>query len=255
MPLNVEKVKSGLLAPAMLPQQDFAAWLLAPAHRIPAKPTRAGLQAVLFDLDGVLVDTASFHYHAWKQLADELTLPFDESLNRSFRGVPRMACMDLLLAEHARFFAIEEKTMLAERKNGYYLERVMTLQPSDAAPGARALLAELRDAGVRTAVVSASKNARLVLDLLHLSDAFDTVVDGSDVTRGKPDPQCFLKAARLLRTAPDRCIVIEDGEAGIRAARAAEMPTVGIAPVLGGHRTVGGLHDLSLAFLDGGFPR
>ncbi len=251
MPLNVEKVKYPLAAPATLPDvHDFASWLLAPAHRIPPKPTRPGLQAVLFDLDGVLVDTAAFHYHAWKHLADELTLPFDENLNRSFRGVPRMACLDLLLGEHARYFAIEEKTVLAERKNGYYLDQVRTLRPEDAAPGARDLLTELRAAGVRTAVVSASKNARLVLDLLRLADAFDTVVDGGDVTRGKPDPQCFLKAAATLRTAPQRCLVIEDGEAGIRAARAADMPTVGIAPVRGAQRSVGGLTDLSLPFLD-----
>jgi beta-phosphoglucomutase len=251
MPLNVEKVKSEALG-ALVDHEAFASWLLSPAVRIPPRPARAGLQAALFDLDGVLVDTAVFHERAWKQLADELTLPFDASLNRSFRGVPRMACLDLLLGEHARCFAAEEKAVLAERKNGYYLEQVMTLRPDDAAPGARTLLAALRHAGVRTAVVSASKNARLVLELLHLSNAFDVVVDGNDVTRGKPDPQGFLKAAGMVRAAPNRCVVIEDGEAGLRAARAAEMATVGVGPVRGADRTVGGLQEVSLASLEAG---
>lgn len=255
MPLNIEKVKSGTPGPgALVPQEAFASWLLTPPAKVPPRPSRAGLQAVLFDLDGVLVDTAAFHYHAWKQLADELTLPFDETLNRNFRGVPRMACLDLLLGEYARCFAGEEKAVLAERKNGYYLDLVMTLQPADAAPGARTLLTALRAAGLRTAVVSASKNARLVLELLHLAGQFDAIIDGNDVTRGKPDPQGFLKAAALLRTPPDRCVVIEDGEAGIRAARAADMPTVGIGAVLGADRAVTGLDKLSLPFLDAALP-
>jgi beta-phosphoglucomutase len=255
MPLNIEKVKSGAPGPgALVGTEAFASWLLTPAARVPPRPSRPGIHAALFDLDGVLVDTAAFHYRAWKQLADELTLPFDENLNRNFRGVPRMACLDLLLGPYARGFAIEEKTLLAERKNGYYLDQVMTLQPADAAPGARTLLAALRAANVRTAVVSASKNARLVLELLHLAEQFDAIVDGNDATKGKPDPQGFLKAATLLRSAPSHCVVIEDGEAGIRAARAAEMPTVGIGPVRGADRAVTGLDQLSLASLDAALP-
>src|SRR5690349_14329135 len=136
MPLNVQKVKWGhMLRPASpaLPGSPpkerpasaddvFAAWVLGPAAKVPTRATRSGLQAVLFDLDGVLVDTADLHYRAWKRLADELHIHFNHEINHGFRGVGRMECLQKLLGEHARFFAPEELTMLADRKNGYYLE-------------------------------------------------------------------------------------------------------------------------------------
>ncbi len=209
-------------------ERAFAEWLLSPAARVPAKSRRAGLQAVLFDLDGVLVDTAEFHYRAWQQLADEMSLPFDRHVNRTFRGVGRMACLDLLLGEHARFFALQEKVILADRKNGYYLDQVMKLGPGDVAQGVRPLVRELGERGVRVGVVSASRNARLVLSLLALEESFDAIVDGNDVTRGKPDPQGFQKAAGLLRVDGERCVVVEDAEAGVRAAQAAGMRAIGV---------------------------
>jgi beta-phosphoglucomutase len=229
MALNVQKVKWGAARESVVVgDRAFADWLLSPAARLPARSKRPGLQAVLFDLDGVLVDTAEFHYRAWQQLADELSLPFDRHVNRNFRGVARMACLDLLLGEHARFFALQEKVILADRKNGYYLEQVMKLGPGDVADGVRPLVHDLRDRGIRAGVVSASRNARLVLSLLALEDSFDVVVDGNDVTRGKPDPQGFQKAAALLRVDAERCVVVEDAEAGLRAAQAAGMRAVGV---------------------------
>ncbi len=214
----------------------FAAWVLGPAARVPKRSTRPGLQAVLFDLDGVLVDTADFHYRAWKRLAGELRLPFDRQLNHAFRGTGRMECLDMLLGAHARGFAAEEKHILAERKNAYYLELVRTLAPDDLEPGARGLAMGLRalsDGGARLAVVSASKNARLVLGLLRIEDWFDALIDGHDVTRGKPDPQCFLLAAERLRVYPESCVVVEDADAGLKAARAAGMACVGVGNGVG----------------------
>jgi beta-phosphoglucomutase len=265
MPLNVEKVKSNegadalrpgnsaaLHAPVVpgiaavggaglggrlevgTPDLEFAAWVLGPAARIPPRSDRPGLQAVLFDLDGVLVDTAEFHYRAWQRLADELTIPFDRTRNHAFRGVGRMECLEKLLGVHGKFFAAEEKHLLADRKNAYYLDLIRTLSSRHLAPGVTRLLAGLNAAegggngGIRTAVVSASRNARLVLDRLGIADRFDVLIDGNDVTRGKPDPQGFLLAADRLRVRPERCVVVEDAESGARAAQAAGMAVVGI---------------------------
>jgi beta-phosphoglucomutase len=267
MPLNVQKVKWGHMlrptsdtrpppeprpsgtaagtSPNMEhrdPSADdiFAAWVLGPAAHVPRLSTRAGLQAVLFDLDGVLVDTAEFHYRAWQKLADDLGVPFNRQMNEHFRGVGRMECLEKLLGTHTRSFVAEEKRVLAERKNEHYLQLVRQLSPRDLLPGARGLAMGLRglsDGGARLAVVSASRNARLVLQLLAIADWFDTVIDGSDVTRGKPDPQGFLLAAERLRVQPSQCVVIEDAEAGIRAARAAGMHSIGIGPAATGANT------------------
>jgi beta-phosphoglucomutase len=190
----------------------------------------SGTSAVLFDLDGVLVETADLHYLSWQLLADELGLPFNREMNQGFRGVGRMECLDKLLGRHRLEFAMQEKQMLADRKNAHYLELIATLTPADLAPGARELFAQLKAAGIRTAVVSASKNARRVLYLLGIADCFDTVVDGTDVTRSKPDPQAFNLAAHRLGVDSRNCVVIEDADAGVRAANAAGMKAIGIGP-------------------------
>jgi len=218
MPLNASKVKSATEL-AFSPDEVLAAWLAAPLS--PPGLREQGVQAVLFDLDGVLINTAEFHYRAWKQLADDLGIYFDRSINHGFRGVGRSDCLNKLLGEHARDFADSEKFVLAERKNAYYLAMVNTLGPRDVLPGARALAMQLKAANIRMALVSASKNARLVLLKTHMSDWFDAIVDGHDVTKSKPHPECFLKAARVLGVKPARCVVIEDAEAGVRAGHAA----------------------------------
>jgi beta-phosphoglucomutase len=214
----------------------FAAWVLGPAAHVPRHSTRPGLQAVLFDLDGVLVDTAEFHFQAWKRLADELRIHFDRHMNHGFRGVGRMECLEKLLGEHTRCFVAEEKQLLADRKNAHYLELVHTLTPADLEDGARGLAMGLRgmsDGGVRMAVVSASRNARLVIKLLGIEDWFDAIIDGGDVTRGKPDPQGFLLAAKRLRVRPEQCVVVEDADAGLEAARAGGMACVGVGGGVG----------------------
>jgi beta-phosphoglucomutase len=266
MALNVQKVKWGhLIADAALrpgvsgrdtvADQVFAAWVLGPAARIPRHSTRAGLQGVLFDLDGVLVDTAEFHYRAWKRLADELGVPFDRQMNHGFRGVGRMDCLHKLLGDHAHCFVDEEKQLLADRKNAYYLEQVHTLTPEDLEEGARGLVMGLRglsDGGARLALVSASRNARLVLQRLHIEDWFDAIIDGGDVTRGKPDPQCFLLAAERLRVRPEACVVVEDADAGLQAARAAGMKSVGVGGGVGAcDQHVNAVGELTIEQLEG----
>ena len=248
MALNVQKVKWGHLIQAntalrpgaggrdAVADKVFAAWVLGPAAHVPKHATRPGLQGVLLDLDGVLVDTAEFHFLAWKRLADEFRLPFDRQMNHGFRGVGRMECLDKLLGGHAHCFVAEEKRLLADRKNTYYLEQVNTLTPEDLEDGARGLAMGLRalsDGGVRLALVSASRNARLVLHKLHIEDWFAAIIDGGDVTRGKPDPQCLLLAAERMRVRPEACVVVEDADAGLQAARAAGMPCVGVGEGVG----------------------
>ncbi len=192
--------------------------------------TGGTLQAVLFDLDGVLVQTADMHYQSWQRLADELGLPFDRETNEGFRGVGRMECLEKLLGPHRMEFAPEEKQMLAERKNSHYQGLIATLRPQDLAPGALALLMQIKEAGVPMALVSASKNARTVVDLLQIANWFDAIVDGTMVSRSKPDPQAFVMAAERLGVLPECCVVIEDADAGIRAAVSAGMKSVGIGP-------------------------
>jgi alpha,alpha-trehalose phosphorylase len=251
MPLNPQKVKWNHLAQERIPprppptaphpaphtpDETFAAWILGPAAQVPKRSTRVGLQGVIFDLDGVLVDTAEFHYLAWLRLAGELGVPFDRQMNHAFRGVGRKECLEKLLGQHTRSFAAEEKHLLMERKNAYYLEQVRTLTPAALEAGACDLVQGLRglnDGGVRLAVVSASRNARLVIRLLGIEGWFDALIDGADVTRGKPDPQGFLLAAERLRVNPRQCLVIEDADAGLAAARAAGMACVGIGGGVG----------------------
>jgi beta-phosphoglucomutase len=263
MPLNVGKVKFPVVMTATVRagvavgggggvDDPVADWILSAPARVLTYSTRPGLQGVLFDLDGVLVNTAVFHYRAWWRLATELGIPFDERINQGFRGVGRMECLDKLLGEHGRFFALEEKIVLAERKNAYYLEHVADLRPRDVAPGAAELVRELKADGVRCAVVSASRNARLVLGLLGIEEWFEVIIDGSQVTRGKPHPEGFQRAAERMRVRPERSLVIEDAEAGVTAGRAAGMKTVGIGvAAFGADFGAAGLERMTLKQLDG----
>ncbi|HEX7397040.1 MAG TPA: beta-phosphoglucomutase, partial [Propionibacteriaceae bacterium] len=186
------------------------------------------LQAVIFDLDGVLTDTAEYHYRAWKRLADEEGMPFDRRVNERLRGVGRRESLQIILADKpATEAAIAEMT---DRKNAYYVDLLDEISAADLLPGARELLLGLRRAGIKTAIGSASKNTPTVLNRLGICDLLDTVVDGNMVTRSKPAPDVFLKAAELLDVAPGLCAVVEDGAAGVDAALAAGMWAVGLGP-------------------------
>lgn len=186
------------------------------------------LAAVIFDLDGVLTDTAELHYRAWKQLADDHGLPFDRDVNEQLRGVSRDASLRIILGDRQ----VEPDTFAAmmEAKNATYVALLSTMGDEDALPGARQLVDACRDRGLRTAIGSASKNARTVLDALSFTDRFDAISDGTTVAAAKPAPDVFLAAAEQLGVAPTACAVLEDAAAGVDAALAAGMVAVGIGP-------------------------
>ena len=186
------------------------------------------IQGFIFDLDGVITDTAEYHYRAWKRLADELGIPFTREENEALRGIPRRE--SLLLMLKGRSYPEDVLTELMERKNGYYLEFIREISPRDLLPGARELLQEIRAAGLKIALGSASKNAREVLERLGITDLFDAIADGYSVTRQKPAPDLFLHAARLLDLPPTACVVVEDAAAGVEAALAGGFYVVGIGP-------------------------
>jgi beta-phosphoglucomutase len=186
------------------------------------------IRAFIFDLDGVLTDTAEYHYRGWKRLAEEEGLPFTREDNEHLRGVSRRESLMLILK--GRAWPESKIQTLMERKNDYYLEFIREISPRDVLPGARELLEELRAAGYRVALGSASKNAREVLGRLGLESLLDVIADGHSVERPKPAPDLFLHAARQLGFVPQECVVVEDAAAGIEAARAGGFRTVGLGP-------------------------
>jgi beta-phosphoglucomutase len=187
------------------------------------------IRAFIFDLDGVLTDTAEHHYRAWKQLADEEGIPFTRQDNEALRGVSRQESLNLLLK--GRRISPQQAQEWMDRKNRYYLERIRQITPQELLPGAREILGELRAAGLKIAIASASRNAAQVVNRLELRPQIDVLVDGNSVERTKPAPDLFLLAARLLGEAPENCVVVEDAAAGIAAARAAGMRCIGLGPV------------------------
>ena len=182
---------------------------------------------IIFDLDGVLVDTAEHHYLAWKRLADELGIPFDREKNKRLKGVPRLESLLIILENHADESELDISELM-DRKNGYYVDMINRLTPADLLPGVKELLIWLRERGFRTAIASSSKNAGNVIARLKIEGDIDVVVDGSQCERSKPEPDIFLSCAEKLGSEPSECIVVEDAQAGVDAARLAEMYTVGI---------------------------
>ena len=194
-------------------------------------------KGIIFDLDGVLLSTDEMHYSAWKSVADELDIPFDRAVNNRLRGVSRMESLEIILAQSTRVFSPEEKEILAERKNDRYRALLQSLTPEDVAPAVRDTLSELRSRGLKLAVGSSSKNTKLILNLTGLAHFFDAVSDGTNITRSKPDPEVFLKAAEFIRLAPADCAVVEDAVAGIDAAVAGGFTGIGIGDAAGYEKT------------------
>ncbi len=186
------------------------------------------IQAFIFDLDGVLTDTAEYHFLAWKQLATQLGIEFSRADNELLKGVDRMGSLELILQLGQVQLSQDEKLMLAEQKNAEYLKLVETMSPADLFPGVLPLFSSLKAAGVKTALASASKNAALVLQKLCIPDLFDYVADSNLIKNGKPDPEIFLTCAQVLGVAPERCIGVEDAPAGVTAIKAAGMYALGI---------------------------
>jgi beta-phosphoglucomutase len=187
-------------------------------------------KAVIFDLDGVITDTAHYHYLAWKELAESQGVHFDHEFNERLKGIDRMGSLDLILASAARQrqYTPEEKLALAETKNKHYQELISTMSSKDLLPGAVEALDTVRRAGLRIGLASVSKNAFTVLERLGITDKFDYVVDAATIARGKPDPEIFLKAARELGVAPADCLGVEDAVAGVASIKAAGMFALGI---------------------------
>lgn len=183
---------------------------------------------IIFDLDGVLVHTDQYHYLAWKRLADRLGIPFDEEINRRLLGISRMDSLEIILKQGPRQYTMAEKEALAAEKNETYRAFLQGMTPADVAPEVRHALLTLHAAGWKLAVGSSSRNAALILKKTALTELFDAIVDGNAITRAKPDPEVFLRAAAALGLPPESCLVIEDAEAGLRAAIAGGMMPIAI---------------------------
>ena len=188
------------------------------------------IKGAIFDLDGVLVFTDRLHYAAWKKLADEEGIPFNEEDNLRLRGVSRMESLEIILEKATKTYTDEEKEALAKRKNDYYVASLSSLTEKDVKDEDRRALKALRDQGILLAVGSSSKNTRAIMGRVGLLSYFDAIADGTMIHRSKPDPEVFLLAAKKLSLPPEECIVIEDAEAGIDAANAGCFDSVGIGP-------------------------
>jgi beta-phosphoglucomutase len=187
------------------------------------------IKAVLFDLDGVLVSTDEYHYRSWVKIAKEEGFDFfDHEFNHQFRGVARMECVEILTRASGRSFTPEQKKGIADRKNKYFAESLMSVTPKELLPGAHAALQELKRRGIKIAVASNSRNAKPIIKQVGIGQYLDAIVDGHEIENSKPDPEVFLLAAKSVGVDPARCVVVEDAVAGLEAARRAGMKALGI---------------------------
>lgn len=186
------------------------------------------IKACLFDLDGVVVDTARYHYLAWKKIADDLGFSFSEHDNERLKGVSRMESLDILLEIGKIKVDLQTKEKLAATKNSLYVSYIQKMTPDEILPGVIRFLDELHNSGMLIALGSASKNALSILDKINISEKFDAIIDGNKVSKAKPDPEVFLKGAIELGIDPQNCLVFEDAQAGIDAARNGGMHIIGI---------------------------
>ncbi|MCX7654120.1 MAG: beta-phosphoglucomutase [Fervidobacterium sp.] len=187
------------------------------------------VKACIFDLDGVIVDTAKYHYLAWKRLAQELGFEFTEKDNERLKGVSRMESLEILLSVGGiKIDDQKKKEELAEKKNNWYVEYISNMTEEEILPGVKDFLELLKRNGIKIAIGSASKNTMTILNRINLSTFFDVIVDGTKITKAKPDPEVFLKAAQELNIQPSDCCVFEDAVAGIEAAKRAGMKVIGV---------------------------
>jgi beta-phosphoglucomutase len=207
------------------------------------------IEACIFDLDGVIVDTAKYHFLAWKRLADNLKIPFSEIDNERLKGVSRMDSLEIILEIGGRAPDKKKKEEYADLKNRWYVEYVKKMTPEEILPGSLEFINELKKENIKIAIGSASRNTPLILNQVNLTEVFDAVVDGNIVHKTKPDPAVFLTAAKMLKVKPGKCVVFEDAAAGIQAAIKAGMLCVGIGNeevLTRAHLVVKGLFEMSL---------
>lgn len=196
------------------------------------------MKAFIFDLDGVIVFTDQFHYQAWKKMADRMGIYFDETINNRLRGVSRAESLEIILEKYEGApLSQEEKEKLMEEKNDTYRELLKTMTPADVSEDVRSTLQTLKERGHKLAIGSSSKNTKFILEKVELMQMFDQISDGTNITKSKPDPEVFLKAAEYLGETPENCIVVEDAYAGIDAGKAGNMMTVGIGEAAAYERT------------------
>lgn len=186
------------------------------------------MKGCIFDLDGVIVDTAKYHYLAWKSVAGELGFDFTLKDNERLKGVSRMASLDILLSIGDVEMSEEEKREVADKKNKIYLAYILKMSPEEVLPGVREFLTALHRAGIKVSLGSASKNAKTILKQVGIEELFDAIADGTNVSKAKPDPEVFLKGADLLGLSPEECVVFEDAVAGIEAAHRGGMKCIGV---------------------------
>ncbi|MFD1021247.1 beta-phosphoglucomutase [Thalassobacillus hwangdonensis] len=186
------------------------------------------LKGIIFDLDGVITDTAEYHYLAWKQLAEDLGIPFDRTFNEKLKGISRMESLEIILEEGNITLSEEEKQRQAAQKNEHYKTMIEKITPDDLLPGVKSFMEEAKAAGLKTALASASKNAQAVIERLEVTHLLDSVVDAATVKQGKPHPEVFLRAAEQIGLNASECVGVEDAQAGVKAIKAADMFAVGV---------------------------
>ena len=211
------------------------------------------VKGCIFDLDGVIVDTAKYHFLAWKRLADQLSIPFTEKDNERLKGVSRMDSLEIILEIGNVRLSGEMKRRYAKMKNEWYVDYISRMTPDEILQGSIEFINELRGAGIRTALGSASKNTPMIMERLGMKNLFDAVADGNTVKKTKPDPEVFLTAARMISVKPADCVVFEDAAAGVQAALNAGMTCVGIGSekiLKDAHYIVSGLNEMNLEKLN-----
>lgn len=188
------------------------------------------IKGFIFDLDGVLTDTAEYHYQAWKRMANKLGIPLDREMNEQLKGISRMDSLERILAlgNQTEKYSVEEKEQLANEKNEDYKKLILSVTPNDLLPGISNLLADLKKENIRLALASASKNGPVIMEKLGIADLFDTVVDPASLANGKPDPEIFIKGAEQLQLKTEECVGVEDAQAGIESINAAGIFSVGV---------------------------
>ncbi len=184
--------------------------------------------AVIFDLDGVICSTDKYHYLAWKKIADEIGVEFNEQINNRLRGIGRTESLEIILESYRGELSEENKKKYAKKKNAIYRQLLQQMLPEDLSPEVKNTLDKIRNRGVKLAIGSSSKNAKLILKQIGLDNYFDAVSDGNNITNSKPDPEVFLKASEYLGINPQSCLVVEDAKAGLEAAKAANMDCAAI---------------------------
>jgi beta-phosphoglucomutase len=215
------------------------------------------IQACLFDMDGVIVDSARYHFKAWQRLAIELGIEFTEEDNELLKGLSRVDSLETILQKGSLFLDNETKMALMDKKNAWYLDFISSMQPSEILPGVRRFLEELRHSGIRIGLGSSSKNATRILDAIELTPFFDTIVDGNRVTYSKPDPEVFIMGARDLGIEPARIVVFEDALAGIEAAHAGGFRVIGVgdsAVLTTAEAVIGGFDSFSIERMNALLP-